>query len=630
MIAARLTTPSDPRTSAAPHRAAQRDRRRVVDSLSQVDRTAARTRGTTWTRPRPGAAAPPDDGRRSPAAACGRAHTFLDKAMREAKRSTSWLDPDERFEQAAHGFVDALYADERVPGGADATSPRRSQAPAWIASLSQLLLKATMPGVPDFYQGSELWTDSLVDPTTAGPSTTAFASVCCAPCRRSMPGARRIGRVEAVAHESRAGRASRRETPRSPDRRRRTRRSRFEGGRPGGDRVRSWRRRGRGRTRASGGGGPSRMGRHVDRPPRGTWRNVLGSARRRRGFASPWRPRPAPSSRPARPAVVMSDTHADGAEADRRVGTDRIARRPGDRRPARRDGRRRRRVVVAARCSGTGTRYRFVVDGDALPDPRSPCSARRPRGPVADRRPHRDSSGPTTGWAGFPLAAAVDLRAARRHVHAGGDVRRGDRQARRARRPGRQRHRDDAGRDVPRPPGLGVRRRQPVRRRTRPMAGPDGLKRFVDACHARRLAVVLDVVYNHLGPVGNSLSRFGPYFTDAYHTPWGEAVNLDGPGSDEVRRFVIDNALQWVRRLPRRRRSGSTPCTRCTTRRPCTSSRSSADEVHAAGRRQGSHGVGHRRERPQRPAARALERGPRVRARRGVERRLPSRPARRR
>ena len=77
--------------------------------------------------------------------------------------------------------------------------------------------------------------------------------------------------------------------------------------------------------------------------------------------------------------------------------------------------------------------------------------------------------------------------------------------------------------------------------------GPDGLKRFVDACHAAGLAVVLDVVYNHLGPDGNVLGRFGPYFTDKHRTPWGDAINFDGPGSDEVRRFVVDNALMWLR-----------------------------------------------------------------------------------
>ena len=76
--------------------------------------------------------------------------------------------------------------------------------------------------------------------------------------------------------------------------------------------------------------------------------------------------------------------------------------------------------------------------------------------------------------------------------------------------------------------------------------GPEGLKRLIDACHQRGLAVTLDVVYNHLGPEGNYLHDFGPYFTDRYRTPWGAAINFDGPDSDEVRRFFIENALSWV------------------------------------------------------------------------------------
>lgn len=76
--------------------------------------------------------------------------------------------------------------------------------------------------------------------------------------------------------------------------------------------------------------------------------------------------------------------------------------------------------------------------------------------------------------------------------------------------------------------------------------GPDGLKRLVDACHARGLAVTLDVVYNHLGPEGNYLHGFGPYFTDRYRTPWGDAVNFDGPDSDPVRSYFISNALHWI------------------------------------------------------------------------------------
>ena len=80
-----------------------------------------------------------------------------------------------------------------------------------------------------------------------------------------------------------------------------------------------------------------------------------------------------------------------------------------------------------------------------------------------------------------------------------------------------------------------------------PYGGPDGFKRFVDACHQRNLGVVLDVVYNHVGPVGNYLGEFGPYFNEHYSTPWGPAINYSGRGSDDVRRWAIDNALMWLR-----------------------------------------------------------------------------------
>lgn len=77
--------------------------------------------------------------------------------------------------------------------------------------------------------------------------------------------------------------------------------------------------------------------------------------------------------------------------------------------------------------------------------------------------------------------------------------------------------------------------------------GPSGLQRLVDKCHDHGIAVVLDVVYNHLGPEGNYLARYGPYFTDKYKTPWGSAINFDDAGSDEVRRFFIENILMWFR-----------------------------------------------------------------------------------
>jgi maltooligosyltrehalose trehalohydrolase len=77
--------------------------------------------------------------------------------------------------------------------------------------------------------------------------------------------------------------------------------------------------------------------------------------------------------------------------------------------------------------------------------------------------------------------------------------------------------------------------------------GAKGLQMLVDACHQRGLAVILDVVYNHLGPEGNYLSSYGPYFTDKYHTPWGDAINFDDRHSDAVREFVVENVLMWFR-----------------------------------------------------------------------------------
>ncbi len=82
---------------------------------------------------------------------------------------------------------------------------------------------------------------------------------------------------------------------------------------------------------------------------------------------------------------------------------------------------------------------------------------------------------------------------------------------------------------------------------TQHYGGPDAMKRFVDACHKHQIGVILDVVYNHFGPVGNYTGKFGPYITDRHRTPWGDAINFEREGSDEVRRFFLDNALMWFR-----------------------------------------------------------------------------------
>ncbi len=77
--------------------------------------------------------------------------------------------------------------------------------------------------------------------------------------------------------------------------------------------------------------------------------------------------------------------------------------------------------------------------------------------------------------------------------------------------------------------------------------GAEALQHLVNACHQKGLAVILDVVYNHIGPEGNHLEEFAPYFTDKYHTPWGNAINFDDAWCDGVRLFFIENALMWFR-----------------------------------------------------------------------------------
>ncbi len=190
-------------------------------------------------------------------------------------------------------------------------------------------------------------------------------------------------------------------------------------------------------------------------------------------------------------------------------------------------------------------RYRFVVDGTAVPDPRA---ARLPDGVHgwSQMIDLADFSWTDAGWHGFDLGEAVIME-----IHVGTFTDDGTYDA----AIGRLAHLV----------GLGVNTVElmPVASFPgahgwgydgvglfavhEPSGGPRALQRFVDACHGRGLAVVIDVVYNHLGPSGNHLPKLGPYFTDHHVTPWGQAVNYDTEGSDEVRRFVVDNAVQWVR-----------------------------------------------------------------------------------
>jgi maltooligosyltrehalose trehalohydrolase len=196
--------------------------------------------------------------------------------------------------------------------------------------------------------------------------------------------------------------------------------------------------------------------------------------------------------------------------------------------------------------AGPGTRYRFALDGGpARPDPRSASQPEGIDGPseLIDQGKFRWTDG---SWRGLPLSSAIIYE-----LHIGTFSEEGTF--------------DGAIAHLGHLVSLGVNAIEilPVAEASgdrgwgydgvdlwaphHAYGGPEGLKRLVAACHERGIAVVLDVVYNHLGPAGNYLSEFGPYFTDMYRTPWGTAVNMDSRGSYGVRDFVVANALMWFR-----------------------------------------------------------------------------------
>ena len=197
--------------------------------------------------------------------------------------------------------------------------------------------------------------------------------------------------------------------------------------------------------------------------------------------------------------------------------------------------------------AGHGTDYGFVIDGlePALPDPRTQW---QPNGVHGESRvvDHALFAWSDSGWQAPPLSSALIYE-----LHVGTFTPEGTLQA-------AESHLDylkDLGvthvelMPIANFPGKrgwgydGVDLYAPFNA----YGEPGDLKRFVNECHGKGLALLLDVVYNHLGPVGNYLEKFGPYFTGNHSTPWGGAVNFEEAGATEVRRFLIDNALMWLR-----------------------------------------------------------------------------------
>ena len=193
--------------------------------------------------------------------------------------------------------------------------------------------------------------------------------------------------------------------------------------------------------------------------------------------------------------------------------------------------------------AGAGTRYFFVVNGNERPDPASRLQPEGVHGP-SEVVP-REFEWHDHGWQGLPLEDYVIYE-----LHIGTFTNEGTFDA--------VIPHLDALKDL----GITAVELMPVGQfpgtrnwgydgvyigaAQHSYGGPAGLKRLADACHAAGVALLLDVVYNHLGPEGNYVAEYAPYFTDRYKTPWGPALNFDGPHSDDVRWFFIHNALQWI------------------------------------------------------------------------------------
>jgi maltooligosyltrehalose trehalohydrolase len=192
-----------------------------------------------------------------------------------------------------------------------------------------------------------------------------------------------------------------------------------------------------------------------------------------------------------------------------------------------------------------GTEYFYVIDDSRCrPDPASRSQPQGVHGPSQVVAPYVFSWG-DRAWAGLPLEALIIYE-----LHTGTFTPEGTF--------------DGVARRLPYLRNLGITALELMPVATFPgernwgydgvdlyaphpaYGGPEELKRLIDACHRLGLAVILDVVYNHLGPEGNYLAEYGPYFTERYRTPWGGALNVDGAQSDWVRRFFVDNALYWL------------------------------------------------------------------------------------
>jgi malto-oligosyltrehalose synthase/malto-oligosyltrehalose trehalohydrolase len=469
---------------------------------------------------------------------------YAEKAMREAGDHTGWIDPDDDFEAAVHRAVDAAFDDHRVRRVVERVVEAVA-APGWSNALAAKLLDLTIPGVPDLYQGSELWELSLVDPDNRRAVDFDRRAHLLARVRTGE----RPPRPEQVDDDGAAklllchlGATLRRDHPEF-----------FGDYRPlqaVGEAAGHLLAFDRGgaislATRlpvglaAAGGWGDARL------PlPQGRWRDLLTGR------------------------IVRCDDSGSAAAAEVLADYP-VALLVRDERPAGGHGRfdvwapeaRRVRLLAGERTLAMSrdpdgwwrpsvpeplgrVDYGYLLDDDPqpLPDPRSRWQPQGVHGlsRTVDPAGFEWHDG---DWRGRALPGGLVYE-----LHVGTFTPEGTLDAAIAKLP----HLVDLG--------VTFVELMPVNAFDgahgwgydgvcwfavhEPYGGPDAYRRFVDAAHGLGLAVVQDVVYNHFGPSGNHLPRFGPYQADV-HTDWGAVVNLDGPGSAEVRRYIGDNVRFW-------------------------------------------------------------------------------------
>jgi malto-oligosyltrehalose synthase/malto-oligosyltrehalose trehalohydrolase len=479
-------------------------------------------------------------------AARERLQAYAEKAMREAGEHTTWTAPDADFEAAVRRAVDAAFDDPQVRDLVEHTAAELA-APGWSNALTAKLLTLMVPGVPDVYQGSELWEQSLVDPDN----------------RRPVDHERR----QDLLHEVRLGLRPPRPTELDDDGTvklllthlalvlRRDRTDALSGYRPlhaSGSAAGHVVAFDRGRAIAVGtrlpvglaaGGGWGDTS--LELPP-GQWVDLL-TDRRWDGtvrLADLLAAYPVALLAPARRAVGRGRydvwaPHATDLELEVAAPGSEHARRTPMKR-AEDDW-----WTLAGPEPLGEVDYAYVVDGGpAVPDPRS---RRQPHGVHARSRTF-DPAQYTWGdqaWTGRQLAGSLVYE-----LHVGTFTPEGTLDA-------------AIGRlDHLRSLGVDFVELMPVNAFNgehgwgydgvawfavhEPYGGPAAYQRFVDACHQAGIGVIQDVVHNHLGPSGNYLPVFGPYLSSEGANPWGDHVNLDGAGSKEVRAYILDNVRMWL------------------------------------------------------------------------------------